>query len=385
MTPDAPLKRVPLHDAHTARGARMVPFAGYAMPVQYGPGVLAEHLHTRAAVGLFDVSHMGQILLRPRSGNLADAALGLERLVPADILSLKRGRQRYTQLTVPDGGVFDDIMVANFGSHFFLVVNASRKEEDEALLRAGLEDVCAIEVLTNRALLAVQGPRAEAALSHWAPSISGMKFMDAGMHSVMGLDCPVSRSGYTGEDGFEVSVPAEAARALFEALLENPDVKPAGLGARDSLRMEAGLCLYGNDIDLTTSPVEAALEWSIQKSRRQGGWRSGGFRGADVILPQIEARISQGAGRISRRRVGLRPDRRPVRAPAPLFADENSAEPIGLITSGGFGPTLNGPVSMGYVASGYTQIGSRLFAEVRGGRHGVTVASLPFVAHAYRR
>jgi glycine cleavage system T protein (aminomethyltransferase) len=382
MTPDSPLKRVPLHEQHVALGARMVPFAGYEMPVQYRSGVLREHLHTRAAASLFDVSHMGQILVRSRSGTSIDAALGLERLTPADIVSLEPGRQRYALLTVPSGGIFDDLMVANLGTHYFLVVNASRKQEDEALLRPALEEICEIEPLTDRALLAVQGPRAEAIVCQCAPTTAGMQFMDAGRHSVAGIDCMVSRSGYTGEDGFEISVPAHHAASLWEILLRNPDLEPAGLGARDTLRLEAGLCLYGNDIDTTTSPVEAVLEWSIQKSRRRGGARAGGFPGADVILSQIEGGGSQP---VFRRRVGFRPESRPVRAGAALFAEEDSAEPIGHVTSGGFGPTVNGPVSMGYVPCACAHIGTRLFAEVRGDRYAATVHDLPFVAHKYKR
>jgi aminomethyltransferase len=378
LTPDIPLKEVPLHPLHLAAGGKMVPFAGYSMPVQYSSGVLKEHLHTRAAAGLFDVSHMGQIVLRPRCGTLSDAALGLERVVPADILSLQSGRQRYAVFTVEGGGISDDLMIANFGTHFLLVVNASRKDEDEALLRAALEEICEIEPLTDRALLALQGPGAEAVLAPLAPTVSGMRFMDAGWHSVMGIPCMISRSGYTGEDGFEISVPAEEAAAVWTALLQNPAVQPIGLGARDSLRLEAGLCLYGNDIDLTTTPVEAALTWSMQKSRRQGGARAGGFPGADRILSQLQSGVS-------RTLVGLRPESRPVRPGAALFADETSLEPVGHVTSGGFGPTMNGPVSMGYVPSGYSQVGSRLFAEVRAERHAVTVASMPFVAHRYKR
>jgi aminomethyltransferase len=356
----------------------MVPFAGYDMPVQYSEGVLKEHLHTRTSAGLFDISHMGQILLRPRSGNMTGAALALERLTPADILSLQPGRQRYALFTVSSGGIFDDLMVAHCETHFFLVVNASRKQEDEALLRTGLDDVCEVEPLPVRALLALQGPRAEAVLTELVPAVSAMRFMDAGWHRILGIDCMVSRSGYTGEDGFEISVPAEDVVALFDTLLRNPEVHPVGLGARDSLRLEAGLCLYGHDIDLTTTPVEAALTWSIQKNRRTGGSRAGGFPGANKVLTQIVAGTS-------RLRVGLRPDSRPVRAGATLFADEHSSDPIGNVTSGGFGPTVNGPISMGYVSTGHAQTGTRLFAEVRGERHPVTVANLPFVVNRYKR
>jgi aminomethyltransferase len=374
----SPLRRVPLHEQHLVRGAKMVPFAGYEMPVQYAPGLLKEHLHVRASAGLFDVSHMGQMVLRPRSGNVADAAKALERIVPADIASLAPGRQRYTLLTTPEGGIIDDLMVANFGTYLFLVVNASRKDVDEAHLRAALSDACEIEVLHDRALLALQGPRAEAALIQLSPDAAKMKFMDAGPLRVMNIDCFGSRSGYTGEDGFEISVPAAAAPALFDALLANPDVQPAGLGARDSLRLEAGLCLYGNDIDETTSPVEAGLEWSIQKSRRTGGARAGGFPGAERILTELQ-------NGVSKRRVGLRPESRPIRAGASLYASETATEPIGRVTSGGFGATCNAPVSMGYAASQYWTTGTRLFADVGGKRYAATVADLPFVPHSYKR
>ncbi|MGA7998055.1 MAG: glycine cleavage system aminomethyltransferase GcvT, partial [Bradyrhizobium sp.] len=291
------LKTTPLRALHAACGGKMVPFAGYEMPVQFAPGVLREHLHTRAAAGLFDVSHMGQIVLRPKSGRLEDAALALERLMPQDILGVAPGRQRYAQFTDDSGGILDDLMVANFGSHLFLVVNAACKAEDEAHLRAGLSDSCIVEPLPDRALLALQGPKAESVLAKLCPDVPAMRFMDAGPRRVDGIDCFVSRSGYTGEDGFEISVPAAQAERLARTLLATSDVLPIGLGARDSLRLEAGLCLYGHDIDTSTTPVEGALEWSIQKSRRHGGARAGGFPGADKILAQLE----KGA---SRRRVG---------------------------------------------------------------------------------
>src|SRR6476659_4922337 len=268
---NSPLKRTPLYALHLARGGKMVPFAGYEMPVQYAAGVLREHLHTRLHAGLFDVSHMGQIALRPRSGQVADVALALERLVPQDIIAVAPGRQRYAQFTNQGGGILDDLMVANFGDHLFLVVNAACKEEDEAHLRAHLSDVCEIDSLAGRALIALQGPKAESALTKFCAGAAAMKFMDAGPRPVGDFDCFVSRSGYTGEDGFEISVPAEQAEALAAALLDHPDVMPIGLGARDSLRLEAGLCLYGHDIDTATTPVEAGLEWSVQKSRRTGG------------------------------------------------------------------------------------------------------------------
>jgi aminomethyltransferase len=373
------LKRTPLHALHVAAGGKMVPFAGYDMPVQYPAGVLKEHLHTRNAAGLFDVSHMGQIALRAKSGRPEDAALALERLVPQDILSIPAGRQRYAQFTNPSGGILDDLMVANFGDHLFLVVNAACKAADEAHLRTHLSDLCVIEPLPDRALIALQGPKAESVLAGLCPEAPAMRFMDAGPRRINGIDCFVSRSGYTGEDGFEISVPAEQAEALAKTLLENSDVMPIGLGARDSLRLEAGLCLYGHDIDTTTTPVEGALEWSLQKSRRHGGARPGRFPGAEPILAQLE----KGA---PRRRVGLKPEgRAPVREGTPLFADATSSEQIGAVTSGGFGPSLNAPVAMGYLPSPLAKPGTLVFAELRGQRLPLQISPMPFVPNTYKR
>ena len=377
--PETSLKRTPLHALHVASGGKMVPFAGYDMPVQYATGVLREHLHTRQAAGLFDVSHMGQIALRAKSGKVEDAALALERLVPQDILGLAPGRQRYAQFTNGAGGLLDDLMLANFGSHLFLVVNAACKAGDEAHLRANLSETCVIESLPDRALIALQGPKASSVLTKFCADAASMRFMDSGPRSIDGIDCFVSRSGYTGEDGFEISVPADHAQRLAKALLGDSDVLPIGLGARDSLRLEAGLCLYGHDIDSTTTPVEGALEWSIQKSRRHGGARAGGFPGADKILSQLE----QGA---PRRRVGLKPEgRAPVREGAPLFQDAASSQQIGAVTSGGFGPSINAPVAMGYLPASHTAIGGLVFAELRGQRLPLRVAAMPFVPNTYKR
>jgi glycine cleavage system T protein (aminomethyltransferase) len=375
---ESPLLHTPLHALHVARGGKMVPFAGYEMPVQYAAGVLREHQHTRSAAGLFDVSHMGQLAVRAKSGKVEDAALALERLVPQDIVAVAPGRQRYAQFTNTAGGMLDDLMVANFGDHLFLVVNAACKTEDEAHLRAHLSDACVIESLADRALIALQGPKADQVLADFA-DVTAMRFMDSGPRKVAGLDCFVSRSGYTGEDGFEISVPAEHAEALVKSLLDNTNVLPIGLGARDSLRLEAGLCLYGHDIDATTTPVEGALEWSVQKSRRNGGARAGGFPGAEEILAQFE----KGA---ARRRVGLRPEgRAPVREGAILFADATSSDPIGKVTSGGFGPNLNAPVAMGYLPSSLAATGTQIFAEVRGQRLPLLVAAMPFAPNTYKR
>jgi aminomethyltransferase len=373
------LKYTPLHALHLSLGGKMVPFAGYEMPVQYASGVLKEHLHTRKLAGLFDVSHMGQLALRAKSGRIEDASRALERLVPQDIASLAPGRQRYAQFTNAEGGILDDLMVANFADHLFLVVNAACKDADEAHLRDRLSDVCTLEPLKDRALLALQGPRAESALAKLCAEAPAMRFMDAGPHEVAGIDCFVSRSGYTGEDGYEISVPAAQAERLARLLLNNSEVLPIGLGARDSLRLEAGLCLYGHDIDTTTTPVEAALEWSVQKSRREGGARAGGFPGSEKILAQF-------ANGAPRRRVGLRPEgRAPVREGAALFADAASSTPVGTVTSGGFGPSLNAPIAMGYLPAALSATGTQVFAEVRGQRLPLKVTPTPFVPNTYKR
>jgi len=373
------LKRTPLYDLHLSLGARMVPFAGYDMPVQYPAGVLKEHVHTRANAGLFDVSHMGQVLLKPKSGKVEDAALALETLVPVDILALKEGRQRYGFFTNLDGGILDDLMITNRGDHLFVVVNAACKDSDIAHMRAHLAESCTIEVLEDRALLALQGPRAETVLGELWAGVSGMKFMDVREIPLLDTLCIVSRSGYSGEDGFEISVPADKAEALAKVLLDHPDCQPIGLGARDSLRLEAGLCLYGNDIDTTTSPVEGAIEWGIQKARRAGGDREGGFPGASRILSDL-------ANGPARRRVGLKPEgKAPVRGHSKLFADADGTVEVGEVTSGGFGPTVEGPVAMGYVRTDHANVGTQLFAEVRGKYLPVAVATLPFNTPTYKR
>ena len=375
----AALQRTPLFALHAELGGRMVPFAGYEMPVQFPPGILSEHLHTRSAAGLFDVSHMGQIVLRPHSGTIQDAALALESLVPVDVLGLAEGRQRYAFFTNAAGGILDDLMIANRGDHLMLIVNAACKAADAAHLRQQLGATCDVEPLPDRALLALQGPQAEAVLTAQASEAAAMRFMDVRTLSLAGIVCEVSRSGYTGEDGFEISVPASDALDLARALLRHESVAPIGLGARDSLRLEAGLCLYGSDIDTTTSPVEADIAWAIQRSRRAGGERQGGFPGADVILAQL----AQGA---PRRRVGLRPqERAPIRGGVQLYRDADDPAPIGTVTSGGFGPSVQAPVAMGYLANQYAAPGTRIFADVRGKRMPVALCPLPFVAHRYKR
>lgn len=379
MDVSSDLKKTPLHDLNVSLGARMVPFAGYEMPVQFPAGVMKEHLHTRTAAGLFDVSHMGQVIIRARSGSNADAALALERLVPVDVAGLAEGRQRYALFTGEDGGILDDLMIANRGDHFFLVVNAACKEADFAHLQKHLSDTCEVTMLADRALVALQGPRAETVLAELWADIAGMRFMDVRACDLHDADCIVSRSGYTGEDGFEISIPAAQAEKVCRHLLDHPDVMPIGLGARDSLRLEAGLCLYGNDIDTTTTPVEAALEWAIQKVRRTGGERGGGFPGAEAILAQF----ADGA---ARRRVGLKVEgKAPVRPPARLYADPEGRTEVGHVTSGGFGPSIESPIAMGYVPVALAAAGTGLFAEVRGKYLPVTVAALPFVANTFKR
>jgi aminomethyltransferase len=375
----AELHKTPLFDLHVALGARMVPFAGYDMPVQYPAGVLKEHLHTRAKCGLFDVSHMGQVELRAKSGAYEDAARALESLVPVDILGLKEGRQRYGFFTDENGGILDDLMFANRGDHLFVVVNAGCKEADIAHMKKHLSDRVEVTYRDDRALLALQGPLSEAVLSSLGGDVAAMKFMDIRDVNLDGVACIVSRSGYSGEDGFEISVPSDKAEAVAKALLAHPDCEPIGLGARDSLRLEAGLCLYGNDIDTTTSPIEAGLEWAIQKTRRTGGARAGGFPGADRILAELE----NGTGR---RRVGLKPEgKAPVRGHAKLYADAEGKTELGEVTSGGFGPSVEGPVAMGYVAASHAEPGTQIYAEVRGKYLPVTVASMPFVTPTYKR
>ena len=368
---DQTLLETPLAALHRALGARMVPFAGYAMPVHYPAGILAEHLHCRAAAALFDVSHMGQAEVVGEG-----AAAALEQLTPADLKGLKPGRQRYGLLTTMAGGIFDDLMVANLGpGRLHLVVSASRKEQDFALIAAALPAGIRLRPLPDRALLALQGPEAAEALAPLAPDLPALSFMGVAEAEVAGVKALVSRSGYTGEDGFEISVPADQAEALAKALLARPGVQPAGLGARDSLRLEAGLCLYGNDIDETTSPVEAALTWTIGKRRRMA-WD---FPGAE----RVREELANGPRRL---RVGLRPEgRQPARAGTPIHAPADGGEPVGEVTSGGFGPSVNGPIAMGYVARRHADDGTALSLMVRGRALPARVAPLPFVPHRYAR
>ena len=363
-----PLKRTPLYPLHRSLGARMVPFAGYEMPVQYPAGILAEHLHTRAKVGLFDVSHMGQLRLAG-----ADPAAALETLVPGDISGLGPLRMRYTLLLNNAGGILDDLMITRRGDELFVVVNAATKDADFAHLRDHLGNAVTIERLDDRALLALQGPAAAAVLGRLTAGLPQLPFMTAAEVTLAGHPCLVTRSGYTGEDGFEISLSVADAPALAERLLAEAEVEPAGLGARDSLRLEAGLCLYGHDIDETTTPIEAGLAWTIG-NRRRG---EGGFPGASIILRQL----ADGA---PRKRVGIRPDgRAPAREGTAIL--DRAGNAIGRVTSGGFGPSVGAPVAMAYVDAGHAAEGTALFLAVRGTARPAHVARLPFVPHRYHR
>jgi aminomethyltransferase len=367
----------PLHALHIEMGAKMVPFAGYDMPVQYALGVKKEHLHCRQQAGLFDVSHMGQLRLKSRLKG-ANAATELEKLVPVDIIDLPIGKQRYAFFTNQQGGISDDLMVTNFGDHLFVVVNAACKTQDIAHLKANLSADVELEIIEDRALLAIQGPKAVDVLAKLNPSVNNMVFMDAEKIQLVGVECYVSRSGYTGEDGFEISVPAAQAEQLARELLTNEEVEWIGLGARDSLRLECGLCLYGHDLDETTTPVEASLLWGISKARRADGIRAGGFIGSELILKQIATK------NVSRKRIGLvGQTKAPVREGAKLFdAADNE---IGIVTSGTYGPSKEMPVAMAYIATAFTDIGTEVFAEVRGKKLAMTVEKMPFVAQRYFR
>ena len=371
------LQTTPLTNLHIELGARMVPFAGYSMPVQFPLGVKQEHLHTRAAAGLFDVSHMGQLRL---SG--PDAAAALEKLVPVDIIDLPVGKQRYALFTNEEGGILDDLMVTHYcddrGDWLYLVVNAACKEEDVAHLRKHLPENLRLEELDDRALVALQGPKAADVLARLQPAVADMVFMDNRQLDIDGADCFVSRSGYTGEDGYEISIPAQDAERIVRRLLAYDEVESIGLGARDSLRLESGLCLYGHDIDTTTTPLEASLIWAISKARRADGERPGGFPGAQVILDQIANRDW------ARKRVGLKGEgRAPVREGTELFND--AGDKIGVVTSGTYGPSAECPVAMGYVATPYSELETKVFAEVRGRKLPMTVSRMPFVEQRYYR
>lgn len=371
---DSPLLKTPLHALHLELGARMVPFAGYEMPVQYQAGLIAEHRHTREAAGLFDVSHMGQLkLIGP------DAAAALETLMPVDVQGLAENKQRYGLLLTDEGTIIDDLMFVNRGDHLFLIVNGACKAGDIAHMQARIGSRCLVQPLPDQALLALQGPQAVGALQRLVAGVEKLVFMTGGAFDWLGTPLYVTRSGYTGEDGFEISLPGERAEAFARALLAQPEVKPIGLGARNSLRLEAGLCLYGNDIDHTTSPVEAGLNWAMQKVRRSGGARAGGFPGAARILAQLD-----GTQPVERQRIALMArERVPVREPAELR--NLDGQQVGHVTSGLLSPTLDKPIAMGYVRPGFATIGTELFAMVRGKPVPMEVVATPFVPNRYHR
>lgn len=374
MSDAAALLQTPLNALHLELGARMVPFAGYAMPVQYPAGLMAEHHHTRNAAGLFDVSHMGQLTL---SG--PDAAAAFESLMPVDVIGLGVNKQRYGLLLNDAGGIIDDLMFVNRGSDIFVIVNGACKHGDLAHIQARIGGRCTVTPQFDRALLALQGPQAVTALARLLPGVEKLVFMTGMAAPWNGADLYVTRSGYTGEDGFEISLPAAIADAFARALLAQPEVKPIGLGARNSLRLEAGLCLYGNDIDTTTTPVEAALNWAMQKVRRTGGERAGGFPGADVVLAQLD-----GTQALTRKRVGLVAlERVPVREHVELQSPDG--QKIGEVTSGLLGPSTDKPVAMGYVTPAFAAAGTRVNAMVRGKAVPMEVAPMPFVPNRYFR
>ena len=374
MSPADQLLKTPLHDLHAELGARMVPFAGYSMPVQYPMGLMAEHLHTRTAAGLFDVSHMGQLRLEGDG-----AAAAFESLMPVDVMDQPVGKQRYGLLLNDAGGIMDDLMFFNTGGSIFIIVNGACKAVDIAHIQQKIGTLCNVIPMPEMALLALQGPKAVTALSRLAPGVEKLVFMTGGRFDVAGCDCFLTRSGYTGEDGFEISVHAGQADKLARALLAQPEVKPVGLGARNSLRLEAGLCLYGNDIDTTTTPIEASLNWAIQKVRRAGGARAGGFPGAEKILAQLADPKT-----LTRKRVGLiAMERIPVRDHTALHA--LTGELIGEVTSGLLGPTINQPVAMGYIGPEFASTGTQVNAMVRGKPVLMQVCAMPFVPTNYFR
>jgi aminomethyltransferase len=368
------LLKTPLHALHLELGARMVPFAGYSMPVQYPAGLMAEHLHTRSAAGLFDVSHMGQLRLIG-----ADAAAAFETLMPVDVIGLAPGKQRYGLLLTDEGTIIDDLMFVNRADDLFVIVNGACKHGDLKHIVERIGKRCTVEPQFDRGLLALQGPQAVTALQRLLPGVEKLVFMTGAAFNWQGRPVFATRSGYTGEDGFELSLAAADTEAFARALLAQPEVKPVGLGARNSLRLEAGLCLYGNDIDTTTTPVEAALNWAMQKVRRTGGARAGGFPGADRVLAQLD-----GTAPLQRVRVGLiAQERVPVREHTELHSE--AGERVGEVTSGLLGPSINQPIAMGYLPPALAAVGTRVNAMVRGKAVPMQVAPMPFVPNRYFR
>ena len=360
-------KRTPLYELHVELGGKLVDFAGWELPVQYAKGIKAEHLHCRSKASLFDVSHMGQVKLHG-----ANVSSELEKIVPSNIVGLPEGKARYTVFTNDTGGILDDLIVSNAGDHLFTVVNASMRDQDIQHLQDNLTD-CDVEEITDRALVAVQGPKAESVVGKHAQEVVELKFMQTMITKLMGVDCRISRLGYTGEDGFEISIPVDNAVKIVKEFLQDEDCEPAGLGSRDSLRLESGLCLYGNDIDETTTPIEAQLNWIIQKRRRE----EGGFLGAERIIKEL----NQGP---ARKLVGIKPEGGAPARRGTIICDQNENQ-IGEITSGGFGPTINGPISMGYVSAGFSEFGTQVNLLVRNKSLPARVTAMPFVTQNYKR
>lgn len=370
--PDQDLLTTPLDALHRELGAKMVPFAGYAMPVQYPTGILKEHLHCRESASLFDVSHMGQAFLKGANDDELGAVAAFETLVPGDYQAMAEGKTRYTVLLNDEGGILDDLMATRVPGGLYLVVNAACKAQDFAHIAAGTKGKATLEILTDRALLAIQGPKAAEVVARFAPDTADMTFMTFKEVDIAGIPCFATRSGYTGEDGFEISVPADKAEELARTLLGEAEVEPCGLGARDSLRLEAGLCLYGHDIDTTTTPIEAGLKWVVNKRRRE----EGGFPGADIVLDQL----ANGTERV---RVGILPE---GRAPAREGTEvqDQDGNTIGTVTSGGFGPSVGGPVAMGYVKTAFAAEGTPVNLIVRGKPQAAKVVKMPFVSKSYK-
>ena len=368
-----------LFDLHKSLGAKFVPFAGYQMPLHYEEGIIKEHLHTRASVGLFDVSHMGQIIVRSKTAKFDDAIKCLERLMPCDLANQKYNQQSYSLITNHKGGVIDDLMITNKGDHFFIVVNAATALKDYNYFLSKISDYCAVEILNDRSLLAIQGPEAEKVLSRYSVEIPKMSFLESASINILGNDCWISRSGYTGEDGFEISIPDGVVEKIARLLLNETEVKPVGLGARDSLRMEACLCLYGNELTEEITPVEASISWAVPKSRRMKGSGRDHFMGAEKILSQIENGTKI-------RRVALMPfGKAPLRQGCDLYCSSHSQEKIGYISSGGYSPSLKQPISMGFVLSKFIKEGTEVYANLRGKRVLATVTRSPFVSNKYKR
>jgi aminomethyltransferase len=368
-----------LYEMHKKHKAKFVSFANYMMPLQYSDGVMREHLHTRDSVGFFDVSHMGQIIVKPKSGLMSDASKCLEFLMPCNLVNQKYQQQSYSMLTNIKGGVIDDLMITNKGDHFFIVVNASQVSKDFNHISSAISQFCTVELIKDRSLLALQGPKSEEVLCRYSPVFSELLFLESSTINILGFDCWVSRSGYTGEDGYEISIPNAGVDIIAEAFLNEIEVKPIGLGARDSLRLEAGLCLYGSDLTEKISPIEASLTWAIHNERRFGGLNVGQFNGFKVILDQI-----QNGTKV--KRVALLPHgRAPLRQCCELYESSSSLESIGYVSSGGFSPSLEKPISMAYVLTEFAKENVELFVDLRGNRVSAQISRFPFVSNKYKK